>query len=609
MKRFITFLTVFLSLTLVFSFAGDFKPPKKLVVRQAFMEKAPGTFNPIEYLNKQRETVGWLMAEAAPLSPEAIVSISISAEDLAAVENNECQTCGDSRSATRRIKVGLTKPVDIDVKLSHLHTGALSGTAALRSNGMVRATGDGGFVWTAAAESLRAVALRVHFSNFSLPEGAALYVYNSDDEAFGPYTGLGPNNDGDFWSNTVSGPIAYIQLRFNGKPTAADLQNSGFSIKGIAHLTPKFLLPFFKDNAGTPEVLSGANAFCSFNEPCVEDASCHNNSAVSVAKDAVAHMQWISGAWIYICSGGLVADKDTSTQIPYFITANHCLSRNKDAGSLECFFQFATSNCGGACYDPVGVTPRTLGSSVVSTGRNADYTLLELAEPAPAGSAFLGWNSTPVAFSNGTDLYRISHPSGAPQAFSHHRVDTSAGTCSGWPRGDRIYSRDIVGATEGGSSGSPVVNSSGQLVGQLSGACGTNVNETCDSESNATVDGAFAAYYAEVAQWLDNGGGSGGSEMHIDSITLSTKKKGPKTDLTAVVTILDENGDPVSGAVVSGTFTGYGSASGTTGANGQATVKLSVNGNITSFEFCVDDVTHSSYTYNSSANVVTCASI
>ena len=108
----------------------------------------------------------------------------------------------------------------------------------------------------------------------------------------------------------------------------------------------------------------------------------------------------------------------------------------------------------------------------MSTGKAADYPLLRLSESAPPGSVFLGWNENPVAFSDGAELSRVSHPQGAPQSFSTHVVDTSAGTCTAWPRGDRIYSRDVVGATEGGSSGSPVVNSAGQIVGQLSGACG-----------------------------------------------------------------------------------------------------------------------------------------
>jgi hypothetical protein len=131
---------------------------------------------------------------------------------------------------------------------------------------------------------------------------------------------------------------------------------------------------------------------------------------------------------------------------------------------------------------------------------------MQLAQPAPAGSAFLGWTAADVALVNGSDLFRISHPQGAPQAYSEHRVDTSKPTCSSWPRGNWIYSEDVLGATEGGSSGSPVVNADGQVVGQLSGACGFDVNNVCNTDDNATVDGAFAAYFDGVAQWLDPAG-------------------------------------------------------------------------------------------------------
>jgi hypothetical protein len=54
-----------------------------------------------------------------------------------------------------------------------------------------------------------------------------------------------------------------------------------------------------------------------------------------------------------------------------------------------------------------------------------------------------------------------------------------------------------------------VVNAAGQLVGQLSGACGTNLSDECDAVNNATVDGAFAAYFSAVEQFLDPGSGGG----------------------------------------------------------------------------------------------------
>ncbi|MGA1578902.1 MAG: MopE-related protein, partial [Steroidobacteraceae bacterium] len=134
--------------------------------------------------------------------------------------------------------------------------------------------------------------------------------------------------------------------------------------------------------------------------------------------------------------------------------------------------------------------------------RNTDHTLFELAEAAPSGAARLGWNAEAVASSSQL-LHRISHPGGAPQSYSSHQVDPDGFTCTGYPRGNFIYSQSVVGATEGGSSGSPVVNGSGEVVGQLFGACGSNLGNKCDTVNNRNMDGAFAAYFSQVSQYLD----------------------------------------------------------------------------------------------------------
>jgi len=255
---------------------------------------------------------------------------------------------------------------------------------------------------------------------------------------------------------------------------------------------------------------STTESFCSFNVACIENASCHNVAAANPAKSAVALMQWIAGQYIYTCTGGLLNDSVSTSQIPYFLTANHCLSSNNTAANLETYFQFSiacgSTSCPGQT-NPGGL--QRLGATVKAPGSAGGFTLLQLSQTPPAGSVFLGWNNTAIANTNNAALYRISHPAWAPQSYSAHHVDTGAPTCTGWPRGQRIYSRDDpgAGATEGGSSGSPVVNGSSQIVGQLSGSCGFNTGDPCDSVSNATVDGAFAYDYSSVAPFLAGGGG------------------------------------------------------------------------------------------------------
>lgn len=605
--------TLFLTLSLVFAFAGNGKAVKSTLdhnVRQAFTEKAPGNFDAAAYLEKQQKTFDWLMSEAPSLSPEAIVSVHVTASDLEEMSNHQCESCGQNQ----KLLIGMTKPVNVNVSFGHLKAETLTNARGFQSNGMLETTADGGFVWTAAAESKNATGVRIHLTNFSLPQNAALYVYNVDGEAFGPYTGLGPNQDGDFWTNTVSGPVAHLQVRYTGVATQEDLKSVRFNIVDVAHLGPKYLLPFLKKVKPMTQGYDATESICSFNAPCVEDASCYNNSAISGAKNAIAHMQFVSGAYIYVCSGGLLADTDSSSQIPYFLTANHCISKSTEASSLECYWQFATSNCNGSCYNPVGVVPRTLGASILSTSsRTSDYCFLQLNENPPSGSYFMGWYAQPVHDIANYALYRVSHPGGAPQAYSQHKVDTQTGECRSWPRPKWIYSDDVVGATEGGSSGSPVLNANGQVVGQLSGACGYNTGDPCDSASNATVDGALAAYFSDVEQWLDPQGGTpptGGTETHVSAIAFTTKSKGKNTDVTATVTVVDENGDPVANATVNGAFSGdvSGNVSGTTDANGQVSFKKTASG-VSSATFCVTGISHASMTYNSGANVETCDSL
>jgi hypothetical protein len=429
----------------------------------------------------------WLMKEMPAGTLDNPIRISFTAQ-----EKTELQKRGQEKGGPA--VVGRTKLLSQAVRFSALDAALLSDVPRSVGHGMLRATPDGGFVWAAAIVSEAATAVRVRLSGLNLSEDAELYFFNQAGQAFGPYSGRGPNKDGELWSNTVMGSEGIVLLRHYGPNGAADLKGVSFVIAEAGHIGMQF--------ADSIRRSISPESFCSFNVPCIVNASC-NSSPADPAKTAVALMQWVSGGFIYTCTGGLIADSDSGSQIPYFLTANHCISRAKDATALEAYFQFSIS-CGSTMC-PAQTNPggqQRLGSTITATGTAGDFTLLRLSQAPPAGSTFLGWNSAPVAFTNNATLYRISHPAWAPQSYWAGRVDTSAGTCTQWPRGQRIYSRATAGGTEGGSSGSPVLNASSQIVGQLSGACGTNVNDDCDQVNNATVDGAFAYYYPSVQSFL-----------------------------------------------------------------------------------------------------------
>ncbi|MEX2327670.1 MAG: hypothetical protein WD558_08050, partial [Pseudomonadales bacterium] len=73
--------------------------------------------------------------------------------------------------------------------------------------------------------------------------------------------------------------------------------------------------------------------------------------------------------------------------------------------------------------------------------------------------------------------------------------------------------------------------------------------------------------------------------------------------------ILDDQGKAVSGATVFGTFGGDISESQSAQTDSTSTAVLTTSSrarNPSNLTFCVDDVTHSSLTYDANANVETC---
>jgi hypothetical protein len=84
-----------------------------------------------------------------------------------------------------------------------------------------------------------------------------------------------------------------------------------------------------------------------------------------------------------------------------------------------------------------------------------DYALIRLAS-APAGTVPLMLDPATPLPATGTDLVMIQHPSGAPQKISFGRVTAHAGA-------GRRLRYDVN--TKPGSSGSPILNHRGELVG------------------------------------------------------------------------------------------------------------------------------------------------
>ena len=307
-------------------------PSRGKGVTQTFGERPGPPFDREAALLQRQQRHQKLMSEMVRESLDFPISVAVTEDEKAEIEK--------PREQERPVRVGLTKSVGKVISFADLRPSRLPQAAQLRQHGALRGTADGGYIFTAAVKSEGATALRVHFTDFWLPEQAELYLFTLDGQVFGPYTASGPHGDGEFWSHTVMGEQVVLQLRQQGSVTGENLQDTWFVIADVGHIGRKFVV------GTTEETHSGPH--CSYNAPCIENAKCLTDTdpdtlpgfeAVADARAALAHMQWVSGRFIYICSGGLLADTDLSSEIPYFLSANHCISKSKDARNLENFFQ------------------------------------------------------------------------------------------------------------------------------------------------------------------------------------------------------------------------------------------------------------------------------
>lgn len=167
------------------------------------------------------------------------------------------------------------------------------------------------------------------------------------------------------------------------------------------------------------------------------------------AKNAVAHMQFVQGANTYICTGTLLADTTSTTQVPYFWSAHHCFAggggsqaqMSQVAATLNTFWNYEATACGSGVSTPrVQVSG---GADYLYSDSATDAMLLRLNNPAPAGAFFAGWNA---GFLGDGPVLAIHHPSGdAKMASVGQSIGRSATrTTTAW----------TSGTTEGGSSGS-----------------------------------------------------------------------------------------------------------------------------------------------------------
>lgn len=291
-------------------------------------------------------------------------------------------------------------------------------------------------------------------------------------------------------------------------------------------------------------------------DSCDLDATCYADWAEEAS--GVAMMIFTRQGSSYQCTGTLLNDSDTSSFIPYFLSANHCISTQTAASTLQTFWFFQSASCNSVSTDP-RYAVRGGGAQLLYANAATDTSFMRLSDQPPSGASYLGWTTADPDI--GATVIGIHHTHEDFKDFSIGGFDgffTFGGLLAS-TGGNHIGVTWTAGVTGDGSSGSPLLNSDGNIIGQLHGG-----RSSCANPEGMDYYGRFdLAYSAALEQWL-------GPHQQFTWITISGSVRSDAAD-TPVCAMVLANGQDVFSCDGTGAYS--------------LTVPLDANGDVTLFGF------------------------
>ena len=294
--------------------------------------------------------------------------------------------------------------------------------------------------------------------------------------------------DPPLWSPVIEGETVGIEITL---PSSQSLSTFSLYVDQVSHLVSS---AHQYESLRLSEV---GNATCSH-----VDVQCRD---VDPQASATAKMIYNDeNGDVFGCTGTLLRDSDNTTDIPYFLTAHHCISTQAVADTLVTYWDFERVPCGGP--DPAEVIGlgdpdmATQGAELLETDQDSDSALLKLKRSPPSenGRWYMGWDSTPL--SHPTAVYGVHHPAGDLKKYSEGITyrDLPFELEGGQWVVDGLYVVWSRGTIEKGSSGSGLFDLDGRLRGVASGGFGE-----CPT---GTAYGRFDQFFPLVSNYLGSDG-------------------------------------------------------------------------------------------------------
>lgn len=365
-------------------------------------------------------------------------------------------------------------------------------------------TGNGGFIFAFMITSPSAKGIRLGLRIRTIPENALLRFFDPDQLTV--FTVSGADIMGVLQRNRAAGEIGddaetYWSPVIEGDTQIVEVELApGFTPEEVDMALPE-LSHLFQAAVDNSFYEAAAASLCHI------DVSCY--PAWSPESNATARMVFTKSGSSYLCSGTLLNYLNNTTFIPYFLTANHCISTQSVASSLQTYWFYRSTSCNG----PIGsYQTRMGGAQLLYASENTDTSFMRLSSAPPPGAVWAGWSaSLPVL---NQELTGVHHPQGDLQKISFGDV-IGYGRCV-WNGSavDNCYETSSADSTgffvswntgliESGSSGSGVYNSSHQLLGTLSVG---NVGAGCGVTNSGGYGRFDIPYTLALRQWLNNPG-------------------------------------------------------------------------------------------------------
>ncbi|MCQ2336586.1 MAG: trypsin-like peptidase domain-containing protein [Paludibacteraceae bacterium] len=310
-------------------------------------------------------------------------------------------------------------------------------------------TKDGLRVWRVGIVSKRAVSIGIVFTEFNLPSDANLFIYNpSQSIVKGSFTSANNNN----YNILAIAPLPCDTLIV--EYSEPDTDNNKFNGKlKIGEASHNFIYPTLKSGPWDGDT-------------CIPHVEVEESGNPVI--NAVCSIFTTGDNSSWYGTGTLINNPDHK---PYIITAGHCMEGLENSKKSVFYFQYHVP-----AADTLVQGSRELsvcGATTVAYAKDLDLALLELNQMPPKDYRpyLAGWDATEPQYA---PLKCIQHPNGDMAKVSYAMVNPvkskSTVDTSKFPyKSFWFISRWSRGCTQGGSSGSALLNAENRIIGTLTG--------------------------------------------------------------------------------------------------------------------------------------------